>query len=87
MEGSSHGGVLMPTKPTGIPGPHPQSVGNVALADESLGGLHASRAKPLVPQLRVVRDVTEEEGETEALAPTMGMIQRSDYSLPIASSI
>jgi len=77
----------MPTKPTGIPGPHPQSVGNVALADESLGGLHASRAKPLAPRLRVVRDVTEEEGETEALAPTMGMINGLRLSLTLWSLI
>ena len=77
----------MRTKPTWPPGSHPQSVGNVALADESLGGLHASRAKPFAPQLRLVRDVTEEQGETEARAPTMGMINGLRLSLTLWSLI
>src|SRR6266849_6749618 len=45
---------------------YPQSVGNLALADESLGVLQTPKAKTRSPRLSVVQDITEEE--VDALA-------------------
>jgi hypothetical protein len=53
----------------------PQSEGNLALADESLGVLQKPKAKTLSPRLSVVPDITEEE--VDALAPTTGIIRLS----------
>ena len=53
----------------------PQSGGNLALADESLGVLQKPKAKTLSPRLSVVPDITEEE--VDALAPTTGIIRLS----------
>jgi hypothetical protein len=53
----------------------PQSGGNLALADESLGVLQKPKAKTPSPRLSVVPDITEEE--VDALAPTTGIIRLS----------
>ena len=55
----------------------PQSGGNLALADESLGILQTPKAKTRFPRLSVVPDITEEEVEDDALAPTTGIIRLS----------
>ena len=72
----------MATKPNRTRRPYPQSEGNVAAADERLGVLHAPKAKPRAPQLRVVRDRTEED-EREALAPTIGILNGIRLSLTL----
>ena len=54
---------------------YPQSWGNLALADESLGVLQKPKAKTPSPRLSVVPDITEEE--VDALAPTTGIIRLS----------
>jgi hypothetical protein len=64
-----------------------QSWGNLALADESLGVLQTPKAKTRSPQLRVVQDITEEESEIEALAPTIGIINGIRLSLTLWSLI
>ena len=61
---------------------YPQSVGNVALADESLGVLQKPKAKTRSPRLSVVPDITE---EVDALAPTTGMINGIRLSLTLWS--
>jgi hypothetical protein len=66
---------------------YPQSWGNLALADESLGVLQTPLAKTCSPQLSVVQDITEEEVEIEALAPTMGIINGIRLSLTLWSLI
>ena len=60
----------MPTTRTRGPQKYPQAEGNVAVAHKCLSVLQAPKAKPRVPQLRLVLDMTEEEGESEALTPT-----------------
>lgn len=65
---------LMPTKGTRETRQDPQSWGNLALADESLDILQKPNAKTRSPRLSVVQDMTEEEGEVDALAPTTGII-------------
>lgn len=61
---------------------YPRSVGNVALADESLGVLQKPTAKTRSPRLSVVPDITE---EVDALAPTTGMINGIRLSLTLWS--
>jgi hypothetical protein len=56
-------GALMPTNPQRTTRPYPPSVGNVALADESLGVYHTPNAKDRSPQLRLVQDWMAEESE------------------------
>lgn len=63
---------------------YPRSVGNVALADESLGVLQKPTAKTRSPRLSVVPDITE---EVDALAPTTGMINGIRLSLTLWSLI
>jgi hypothetical protein len=67
--------------------PYPQSWGNLALADESLGVLQTPKAKTRSPQLSLVQDITEEEVEIKALAPTMGIINGIRLSLTVWSLI
>jgi hypothetical protein len=66
---------------------YPQSWGNLALADESLALLQTPKAKTRSPQLSLVPDITEEEVEIEALAPTMGIINGIRLSLTLWSLI
>ena len=66
---------------------YPQSWGNLALADESLAVLQTPKAKTRSPQLSLVQDITEEEVEIEALAPTMGIINGIRLSLTLWSLI
>ena len=66
---------------------YPQSWGNLALADESLAVLQTPKAKTRSPQLSLVPDITEEEVEIEALAPTMGIINGIRLSLTLWSLI
>jgi hypothetical protein len=66
---------------------YPSSWGNLALADESPGVLQTLKAKTRAPRLSVVQDITEEEVEGEALAPTMGIINGIRLSLTLWSLI
>ena len=66
---------------------YPQSWGNLALADESLAVLQTPKAKTRSPQLSLVQDITEEEVEIEALAPTMGIINGIRLSFTLWSLI
>ena len=63
---------------------HPQSRGNLALADESLSILQKPQAKTRFPRLSVVRDITE---EVDALAPATGFINGVRLSLTLWSLI
>ena len=60
---------------------YPQSWGNLALADESLGVLQKPKAKTGFSRLSVVQDITEEE--VAALAPAMGIINGIRLSLTL----
>jgi hypothetical protein len=64
---------------------YPQSWGNLALADESLGVLQSPTAKTRSPRLSRVQDMTEEEGD--ALALTTGMMNGIRLSLMLWSLI
>jgi len=64
---------------------YPQSWGNLALADESLGVLQTPKAKTCSPRLSVVQDITEEE--VNALALTTGIINGIRLSLMLWSLI
>lgn len=66
---------------------YPQSWGNLALADESLGVLQTPKAKTRSPHLSVVRNITEEQAELDALAPTTGIINGIRLSLTLWSLI
>ena len=79
------GNALMQAKEQRETRQSPQSWGNLALADESLGVLQKPKAKTRSPQLRLAQDRTEEESEIEALAPTMGMINGIRLSLTLGS--
>ena len=65
--------------------PHPQSRGNLALADESLSLLQKPQAKTRSPRLSVVGDITEKE--VDALAPATGFINGVPLSLTLWSLI
>jgi len=77
----------MPTNPQRRLEQYPQSVGNVALAKESLGLLQTPKAKTRSPQVRLVQDMIEEESGVEALAPTIGMMNGIRLSLTLWSLI
>jgi hypothetical protein len=63
----------MPTKQARRTQTYPQSVGNVALADDSLGLLQESTAGTR-PRLQAVGQATiEEVANSDALAPAIGM--------------
>ena len=80
------GNALMETKGQRETRQYPQSWGNLALADESLGVLQPPKAKTCSPRLSVVQeDMTEEE--VDALALTTGMINRIRLSLTLWSLI
>jgi len=64
---------------------YPQSWGNLALADESLGVLQKPTAKTRSPRLSRVQDIAEEQGDTLAL--TTGMINGIRLSLMLWSLI
>jgi hypothetical protein len=81
------GNALMQTKGKRETRQYPQSWGNLALADESLAVLQTPKAKTRSPQLSLVQDITEEEVEIEALAPTMGIINGIRLSLTLWSLI
>jgi hypothetical protein len=63
----------------------PQSRGNLALADESLGVLQPAKAKTHSPRLSVVPDITEEE--VDALADTTGILNGIRLSITLWSLI
>ena len=79
------GNALMETKEQWETRQYPQSWGNVALADESLGVHQPPKAKIRSPRLSVVQDMTEEE--VDALALTTGMINGIRLSLMLWSLI
>ncbi|TLY19652.1 MAG: hypothetical protein E6K66_10755 [Nitrospirae bacterium] len=76
---------LMRTKGQPETRQYPQSWGNLALADESLGDLQKNKAKTCAPLLSVVHDITEEE--VDALAATTGIIHGIRLSLALWSLI
>jgi hypothetical protein len=65
------------------PRQYPQSVGNLAIADESL--FQTPRAKTRTPRLSLVPDITEDE--FDALAPTTGIMNGIRLSLTLWSLI
>ena len=79
------GNALMQTTGQREPRQYPQSWGNLALADESLGVLQPPKAKTRSPRLSVVQDMTEEEVDT--LVPTTGIINGIRLSLMLWSLI
>ena len=79
------GNALMQTKEQREPRQYPQSWGNLALANESLGVLQPPKAKTRSPRLSMVQDIAEEE--VEALALTTGMINGIRLSLMLWSLI
>jgi hypothetical protein len=81
------GNALMQTEGQRETRQHPQSWGNLALADESLGVLQTPKAKTRSHQLSVVQDITEEEVELDALAATTGIINGIRLSLTLWSLI
>jgi hypothetical protein len=81
------GNVLMQTTGQRETRQYPQSWGNLALADESLGVLQPPTAKTRSPRLSMVQDMAEEEVEIEALALTTGMINGIRLSLMLWSLI
>lgn len=64
---------------------YPQSVGNLALADESLGVFQKPQAKTRIPRLSLVPDITEDE--IDALAPATGILNGIRLSLTLWSLI
>ena len=80
------GNALMETKGQRETRQYPQSWGNLALADESLGVLQPPKAKTCSPRLSVVQEDIAEE-EVDALALTTGMINRIRLSLTLWSLI
>ena len=81
------GNALMQTKEQREPRQYPQSWGNLALANESLGVLQTPKAKTRSPRLSMVQDIAEQEVEIEALALTTGMINGVRLSLMLWSLI
>ena len=79
------GNPLMSAKGRRETGKYPQSSGNLALADESLGDLQKNKAKTCAPRLSVVDDITEEQ--VDALAATTGIIHGIRLSLALWSLI
>ena len=79
------GNALMQTKGERETRQYPQSWGNLALANESLGVLQPPKAKTRSPRLSMVQDMTEEEVDT--LAPTTGIINGIRLSLMLWSLI
>ena len=61
---------------------YPQSVGNLALADQSLGPFQTPRAKTRTPRFSLVPDIT---GEVDALAPATGILNGIRLSLTLWS--
>lgn len=81
------GNVLMQTTGQRETRQYPQSWGNLALADESLGVLQPPKAKTRSPRLSMVQDTAEEDGAIEALALTTGMMNGIRLSLMLWSLI
>jgi len=79
------GNALMRTKGQRETRQYPQSWGNLALADESLGVLQPPKAKTRSTRLSVVPDITEEE--VDALAATTGILNGIRLSLTLWSLI
>jgi hypothetical protein len=78
------GNALMQTTAQRETRQYPQSWGNLALADESLGVLQTPKAKTPSPRLSVVQDIAE---EVDALALTTGIINGIRLSLMLWSLI
>lgn len=76
--GEKEGNGLMQTKGQRDTRQDPQSWGNLALANESLGVLQTPKAKTRSPRLSVVQDMAE---EVDALALTTGVINGIRLSL------
>ena len=79
------GNALMRTKGQRETRQYPQSWGNLALADESLGVIQKPKVKTCSPRLSVVHDITEEE--VDALTLTTGIINGIRLSLTLWSLI
>jgi hypothetical protein len=79
------GNALMQTTAQRETRQYPQSWGNLALVDESLGVPQTPKAKTRSTRLSVVQDITEEE--VDALALTTGIINGIRLSLTLWSLI
>ena len=79
------GNALMRTKGQPETRQYPQSWGNLALADESLGDLQKNKAKTCAPRQSVVDDITEEQ--VDALVATTGIIHGIRLSIALWSLI
>jgi len=64
----------MPTTRKQAARQYPQSEGNLALADESLGLFQQPKAKTLSPVLGVTQGMTEEYPAIGAVSPVKGII-------------
>ena len=64
----------MHTKRTWETTTYPQSEGNLAVADKSLGVLQQPKAKTLSLVRGVAQDITEEASTAHALAPATGIM-------------
>ena len=74
---------LMQTKGKRDTTKYPQSAGNLACADESLGVLQKPKAKTRSPRPSVVEDITEEESEVDTLATATGIINGIRLSITL----
>jgi hypothetical protein len=77
--------MIMQTKGQRETRQYPQSVGNLALADESLGVFQQPQARTRTPRLSLVPDMTEDE--SDALAPVTGILNGIRLSLTLWSLI
>jgi len=71
----------MPMKPKRATRPYPQSTGNLALADESLGVPQQSTAEPSSHVRGVGQNKTEGAPDSDALAPAIGIIVGIELSI------
>ncbi len=79
----------MPTKRTRKRGTqtHPQSEGNLAVADESLGVPPKLNAETQARKLRLVANNRKEASDADALVPATGMIVGVGLSMTLWSLI
>jgi hypothetical protein len=78
---------VMPAKSKWTTGQYPQSVGNVALAEENLGMVQQPTAKLLSLVPGGAQDMAEDESEVDALAPATGIMVGIGLSIMLWSLI
>lgn len=74
---------MKPTKRKQKTKKYPQSWGNLALADESLGLLQEAKAESPSSVLRVVQGTTDKDAEADALAPAIGILNGIRLSITL----